>query len=66
MWTWLLVGIASASFVWVVVCWVLLNQRDAARWEASHLRVCRCKSRTCDLAHWRAYPRNLHSEDLRG
>mgnify|MGYP001323043394 CR=1 FL=1 len=34
-----ILGAIGASVVWLAVCWRLLNQRDASRWEAAHLRV---------------------------
>lgn len=44
-WSYFILGIVSASVVWMPTLWWVLNQRDVARWEASHLRVCKCRER---------------------
>jgi hypothetical protein len=41
VWAYFILGIVAASVVWMAVCWLLLNQRDAARFEATYLRVAR-------------------------
>ena len=41
VWSYFILGIVAASVVWMAVCWLLLNQRDAARFEATYLRVAR-------------------------
>ena len=41
VWAYFILGIVAASVVWMAVCWLLLNQRDAARSESTYLRVAR-------------------------
>ena len=41
VWSYFILGGVASSVVWMAVCWLLLNQRDAARFEATYLRVAR-------------------------
>ena len=57
-----ILGAIGASVVWLAVCWRLLNQRDAARFEANHLRVQPAylkRHHDGDPAAWRNYSRRI-------
>ena len=41
VWSYFILGGVASSVVWMAVCWLLLNQRDAARSESTYLRVAR-------------------------
>ena len=41
VWSYFILGGVASSVVWMAVCWLLLNQRDAARFESTYLRVAR-------------------------
>ena len=39
VWSYFILGGVASSVVWMPVVWLLLNQRDAARFESTYLRV---------------------------
>ena len=57
-----ILGVVAASVVWMPILWLVLNQRDRASWESSHLRVCRHHIHAHhdgDLESWRNYSRRI-------